>query len=202
MGILLLVLGFVGIITILFTRFYWLGSLMTIAAFIAYFVLFGTGQWLYLIVLLLGLSLMGLELIIPSFGAIGIVGILMIGVGLYMSSVEPIATLFNFSIAFVLALTTIVVLMKQGARLQLTKGLVLKEQLSSSDAYTTSSINYQQFLNQVGMSLTSLRPVGKARFGNQDIEVITSGEMIDVYERIVVYKVEGNKLIVRRDLHG
>ncbi|MBF0780491.1 MULTISPECIES: NfeD family protein [unclassified Granulicatella] len=201
MGIVLLVSAFIGVIIILFSRYFWLGGLVTITSFISYFILFGTGEWIHVIILILGFALMGLELVVPSFGAIGIVGMLMIGLGLYSSSINPSITLFNMSIASVIALTIVLILVKCGYKLQFARGLVLHSRLSSDKGYQAHQKNYLSFIQQKGVSLTSLRPVGKAKINGDEIEVITSGEMIDANEAIVVYKVEGNKILVRRDNH-
>lgn len=196
MDMLILLLGFVGILTILFTKHTIFGGILTVAMFIGYFFLYGSGQWIYLIILFLGLIMLALELIIPSFGAIGIVGMTMMGLGLYMSSEQPVYTLINFGVASLLSLTTSIILLKSGHQLYLTKGLVLKKQLT----YDRAEL-YQQYVDHVGTTVTSLRPVGRVKFENDDIvEVVTSGEMIDEGERVVAYKIEGNKLIVRRDV--
>lgn len=196
MDMLILLLGFSGILTILFTRHTIFGSVLTVAMFIGYFFLYGSGQWIYLIILFLGLIMLALELVIPSFGAIGIVGMSMMGLGLYMSSEQPVNTLMNFGVASLLSLTVSIILLKSGHQFYLTKGLVLKKQLIHE-----KDDMYRQYLDHVGITITSLRPVGRVKFDNDDIvEVVTSGEMIDEGERVVVYKTEGNKLIVRRDV--
>lgn len=53
-------------------------------------------------------------------------------------------------------------------------------------------------LHQEGEAFTTLRPAGKARFGEQVFDVQSQGDFIDPGQKIVVTEVTGNRVVVRR----
>ena len=52
-------------------------------------------------------------------------------------------------------------------------------------------------INQTGSAYTVLRPSGKATIGDQRVDVVTEGAMIDKGTPIRVVTVEGNRVVVR-----
>lgn len=53
-----------------------------------------------------------------------------------------------------------------------------------------------QLLGQIGQASTSLRPAGSARFGEQQIDVVTAGEFIEQDTNVQVVEVEGFRVVV------
>lgn len=53
-------------------------------------------------------------------------------------------------------------------------------------------------VNDKGVTLSALRPSGKANFDGTIAEVVTLGEMIDANESIYIKKIENNKIIVSK----
>ena len=68
---------------------------------------------------------------------------------------------------------------------------------ASEEGYTASKTDDEELLGTEGVSTTTLRPSGVARFGDKRIDVMADGEMIDKGKRIKVVKVEGNRILVR-----
>lgn len=197
MELLLLTVAFIGIVVVLLTPYLWQGCVMTIGAFVMYFVLGTNGTLVYFLVLLVGLLLMVLELFLPSFGAVGVIGIVMILLGIGMTSNNPSLTLLNVSYALCISIVVAIILLKMGYRMQLGRGLVLNERLTSDKGFQSFQYDYTRYLNEIGITLTSLRPVGRAQFQEGVMEVLSLGEMIEENKSIVVYRVEGNKLFVK-----
>ena len=46
------------------------------------------------------------------------------------------------------------------------------------------------------MAETFLRPAGKARFGERDIDVVTEGEFIEKDARVKILAIKGNRVVV------
>lgn len=197
MELLLLTVAFVGIVVVLLTPYVWQGCAMTIGAFVTYFVVVSSGTWIYFLVLLVGLLLMVLELFLPSFGAVGVIGIAMTLLGVGMTSSNPSVTLLNMCYAISIAIIFAMILLKMGYRMHMGRGLVLNERLTRDKGFQSFQQDYARYLNQTGMTLTSLRPVGRAQFQNDILEVLSLGEMIEENKPVVVYRVEGNKLFVK-----
>lgn len=60
------------------------------------------------------------------------------------------------------------------------------------------STGLEWLLHQEGEAFTTLRPAGKARFGEQVFDVQSQGDFIDPGQKIVVTEVTGNRVVVRR----
>ena len=58
-------------------------------------------------------------------------------------------------------------------------------------------VDFRSLLGEHGAATTRLTPAGRARFGLQDIDVITHGEHIDRGQAVVVVQVLGNRVVVR-----
>jgi membrane-bound serine protease (ClpP class) len=52
-------------------------------------------------------------------------------------------------------------------------------------------------VGQKGVSLSQLRPAGKAKFGGLRLDVVSGGELIEADREIVVEVVEGNRIVVK-----
>jgi membrane-bound serine protease (ClpP class) len=59
-----------------------------------------------------------------------------------------------------------------------------------------------RFLHRTGHALSTLRPSGSARIGDDRVDVITRGEMLEKGTRIRVIQVEGNRVVVKQDDDG
>ena len=54
----------------------------------------------------------------------------------------------------------------------------------------------EDLLGQTGEALSTLRPAGRAQFGEQVVDVVSEGSYIERGEQIEVLKVVGNKVVV------
>lgn len=71
------------------------------------------------------------------------------------------------------------------------------EKLTSTSAVGDLGIDLSELVNQTGSAYTNLRPSGKAIIGDQRVDVVTEGTMIDKDTPIQVIAVEGNRVVVR-----
>ena len=69
--------------------------------------------------------------------------------------------------------------------------------LTSTSAVGDLGIDLSELVNQTGLAYTNLRPSGKATIGDERLDVVTEGTMIDKYTPIRVIAVEGNRVVVR-----
>jgi membrane-bound serine protease (ClpP class) len=53
-------------------------------------------------------------------------------------------------------------------------------------------------LGREGITLTKLRPAGKARFGDERLFVVTEGGFVDAETRVRVVDVQGNRIVVQK----
>lgn len=197
MEIVVLTIGFLGIVSVFFTKQGFLGGGVAVLAFLTYFFIFGTGQWLYLLLFFLGLALIILELFIPSAGLVGVVGFGFLLAGLLFNSASMAATALNLLVAFVLSVVAVLTVLKMGYRFRFGEKFVLRSALGRQEGYRPTGKDYRIYLHQTGSTLTPLRPVGKALIGGDEVEVIAPNSMIDAQQSVTVYRVDGSTLYVR-----
>lgn len=63
---------------------------------------------------------------------------------------------------------------------------------------THAPTGMKRWLGQEGSALTDLRPSGSARFGEEKIDVITTGDHLESGTRLKVVRVDGPSIFVRR----
>ncbi|MGE3806887.1 MAG: NfeD family protein, partial [Gemmataceae bacterium] len=59
------------------------------------------------------------------------------------------------------------------------------------------SDRYAALLGTIGEAATTLRPAGKARFGDEFIDVVAEGSYVQPGTRIQVIEIEGNRIVVK-----
>ena len=69
--------------------------------------------------------------------------------------------------------------------------------LTSTSAVGDLGIDLSELVNQTGLAYTNLRPSGKATIGDERVDVVTEGTMIDKDTPIRVIAVEGKRVVVR-----
>jgi membrane-bound serine protease (ClpP class) len=52
-------------------------------------------------------------------------------------------------------------------------------------------------LGAIGEAATTLRPAGKARFGDQFLDVVAEGSYVNAGKRVQVIEIEGNRIVVK-----
>jgi membrane-bound serine protease (ClpP class) len=180
---------------------------------IASLALFFWGHWLVqlagweeALLFIGGLLLLVLEIfIIPGFGIAGVLGIGALLAGLSLSLVgggatwEFIVTALGrvvFSLLF--ALLGSLLLLRYLPRLPMGRRLILDTGLSAGAGYASAPEEDRRLLGQSGTTLTPLRPAGLADIEGERVDVVSDGEFIGSGESIIVSRVDGNRIVVRR----
>jgi len=154
-----------------------------------------------------GLVLLVLEVfVIPGFGVAGVLGIGTLLAGLSLSFVGAGASWeFIFKAAgrvvfsLLLALGASFVLLRFLPRLPFGRRLILETGLPASQGYAAAPKSDSSWLGKSGIALSPLRPAGIAEIEAQRLDVVSDGEFIDSGVPIVVTRVDGNRIVVRRD---
>ena len=69
--------------------------------------------------------------------------------------------------------------------------------LTSTSTVGDLGIDLSELVNQTGSAYTNLRPSGKATIGDERVDVVTEGTMIDKDTPIRVIAAEGKRVVVR-----
>ena len=192
-------------------------------AIIAFAILFGSryltglAQWWEVAVIVVGLILVVVEVfILPGFGVLGIVGLLMIVAGLLAIAIPnapgewpwpttPLSweefgnTVFAMGLAMVAAIITAMVVAQHLPRLPLARRLVLPDAPGFDEAPAMEDSPIHQIaVGDIGIAQSTLRPVGKVRFGQLLLDASSTGEMIQRGSSVRVIRNEGNRLLVEK----
>jgi len=73
---------------------------------------------------------------------------------------------------------------------------VLTNDMAREAGYDSAKPGREDLLGQKGEALSTLRPAGRAQFGEQVVDVVSEGGYIERGEQIEVLKVVGNKVVV------
>jgi len=169
----------------------------------------GTAEWLELVVFGLGLVCIGIEIfVVPGFGVFGVGGLILTVLGLVLMSQTFIIPRNAYQLA---VLNRGVWVALGGAagmvggflaiRLLLPhvpvfRGLVMEggDELIIEESEKLG--DYSAMLGQVGTASTPLRPSGKARFGDEIIQVVSDGTLIAAGDQVRVCDVRATKVVV------
>lgn len=197
MEIILLTVGFIGLVIAALTPKSTLGGLLALASFGGYFYINSLENWVPIIIFILGICLLIFEVFVPDFGVAGIIGFLLIIGGVYLTNNDLSTALRDLSIAVVAASFLFIMLIRRGYSLTHLQKLVLQNNLDKESGFS-SNTDASAYLGKTGKTTTPLRPSGKVQFEDTELDVVSTGEHIDTDVSVIVTKVEGYKIIVRR----
>jgi membrane-bound serine protease (ClpP class) len=212
-GPLLLILGAIGIYIEIKTPGFGLPGILGLTAFVLYFLggyVAGLSGLEWVAVFLLGLGLVVLELFVyPGTLALGFIGGAMMLAAIVMAMVDmypgmpPVPTLpqlqgrplANLLIAIA---GTIVVILILSRFLPQTAAYRRVVSQSASGVQTEAAQAEQRAAlhGRTGVTLSPLRPGGKARFGDQILDVISQGELVPAGTTVRVIGSSGVQPIV------
>lgn len=142
--------------------------------------------------LVLGFILLFVEVaIVPGFGVAGILGVLALGAGAVAAWTElgPVWGAVTGGVSVLAAVAMLIWLPKSRAGRKMV--------LEHSQANAVSQQDRRALVGRRGVTVTPLRPIGRVRFGPEEVDVITEGEYIDSNQEVEVTIVEGARVVVR-----
>lgn len=193
--------GFVALIC--FAMYFWMKFLA------------GTAEWLELLAFTLGIACIAIEVfIVPGFGVFGIGGLALTVLGIVLMSQTFVVPRNVYQIEI---LTHGVWVALGGAaglvggflamrmllpHVPMFRGLVMEpvDQAVVDEAEKLG--DYSHLLGRLGTATTPLRPSGKAKFGDQVVQVVSDGTAISVGDAVRVADVHATKVVVEPVEHG
>ncbi|MDH3199833.1 MAG: hypothetical protein OEM15_02965 [Myxococcales bacterium] len=143
-------------------------------------------------VLVLGLLLLLAEVaIVPGFGVAGVLGMLALAAGAIAAWTElgPFWGTVTGGVSIVAAGVMLYVIPKSRAGRRMV--------LEHSQAEAVSQEDRSDLLGRRGTTVTPLRPIGRVRFGHDEVDVMTEGEYVESNREVEVMTVEGPRVVVR-----
>ena len=153
-----------------------------------------------MIYLALGLSLAAViilivDIYIEGFGILGVFGLILLGVSIFINvSFVPFGTFIVIG-KLVIIIPGIIFFVRYLRRKGLYGKLVLNETLAEDKKKDLSEL--EGFLGREGVTLTALRPFGRAEFDGVSVEVCTESVYLPADERVKVVQFKDKKLFVK-----
>lgn len=206
---LLIMIGILGVVTEIRTPGFGVPGAVGIASIGLFF----WGHWLVqlagweeMLLVAGGILLLGVEVfVIPGFGLVGVLGIMALVGGFGLSLVGAGATpeammraTMQVVLALVLAIAATLVLLRFLPQLKFGRWLVLEGELPANSGYASPPATDRDWLGAHGVAATILRPAGVADLDGNRVDVVSDGDFIEAGEPIVVTRVDGNRIVVRR----
>jgi membrane-bound ClpP family serine protease len=210
----LIMLGIVGLIlefkmpgttipgvlaAICFVLFFWASSFV--------------GEFTLLAVLLfvLGLILIGMEIfVLPGTAFPAIAGIVLLLTSLVLVTLRQIpqttgdwlnlgTTVGTYGMSLVAAMALVFVIAYFLPSIPYANRMVLKPPSDDGEGESVHPLSpsYAGFLGAIGVAVTTLRPAGKAQFGDDFLDVIAEGDYVNPGARVQVIEIEGNRIVVK-----
>jgi len=151
------------------------------------------GDWMPIILLILvGLILIYLELIfVPGTTIFGVLGLILTSIGIYITynlfGAKTGSTVLAGS--FLVSIIALFYSFKSGAWNKF--ALNTKSKGKFNEDYTLDLK-----VEMEGKTLSDLKPIGKAEFGDKSFEVTTNGNHVGSGQAIKILNIIGNKIIV------
>jgi membrane-bound ClpP family serine protease len=149
--------------------------------------------WFIIIsLLLIGLVLLIIEVVfVPGTTVIGILGVIFSIVGVVMTYEN-----FGSTVGFYVLLSTLVVTLV-GLFISFKSGVWSKfSNKSSINSRVNEGILAHLKVGDLGVTLSALRPFGKAEFGTTVAEVRSIGSFVEPRSKVKIIQIEGNQIIV------
>jgi len=186
------------------------GAVALILLFGAHFVL-GLAETIDLVLVLAGIILIVTEIfILPGFGIAGVAGILMLLTGTYLALVSFTFPEYSwqydrlndvvYSLLVAIGAFGLFVLTtwKLLPRSPLYGAMVLNAVQDSAQGYTAPLQDAAPRVGLRGKATSTLRPVGRARFGDATLQVVTRGAFIANGTEVEIIEVDGARIVVER----
>ncbi|MFW6270046.1 MAG: NfeD family protein [Bacillota bacterium] len=159
---------------------------------------YGVAGWGLVLLFGIGLLLIVIEiLVIPDFGFTGLAGILFISSSIYFLFPDPKTAFRAIGIIIISVFFTTIILLKIFGTSNIWKRISLEKRETLESGYV--GVKDNSFLeNKQGITITPLRPAGIADIEGERIDVVSDGRFIDRGEEIMVSKILGNRIVVKK----
>ncbi len=152
-----------------------------------------------IVLFVLGIIFCAIEMCMPGFGFFGIAGSIMIVAGIIVRLAcggDAMMLLYMILIAIVLFAVMFFVASKLITKSRLSKTPLFSAKSAVSEDKTEGTKDFSEYLDKVGVAETLLRPVGKANFDGEVLDVVARDGFIEQGTAVVCVQVEGQRVVV------
>lgn len=196
------ILAVISLISVLFTDKKILFSILTVALFGFFYYqnsIHNVADNMTIVTFVMGISLLAIEIFIPSFGVIGIIGTVLTVYSVldsYENSEIGIAVLVLSALAIIL---TVTIYVKLGFSNNLFDSFVLKNENSSTRGYNSKK-DYGDLVGKNGVSKSILRPTGRVEIDGNTYDAKSDSDFIGKDKEIEVVAIRDGHIVVKEKL--
>jgi membrane-bound serine protease (ClpP class) len=191
------------------------GGLIATLCFAAFFwsrFLGGTSGWLEVMLFVTGLAFVAVEIfLLPGFGISGMLGGILVVVSIVLASQRVVIPRTSYDLNSLLTFLSVMVgsgvgfvglalvLRRYFGLIPTLSGIVLQPPAPEPAAAAEPQTDWRAgLLGAEGVSVTALRPAGKARFGERTLDVVAEGSYILQGNPVRVVSIQGSRVIVEQ----
>lgn len=193
------VLAVISVISILFTEkkvFFGILSLLLFGFFYYQNTIYNVADNMTILTFVMGITLLAIEIFIPSFGVIGIAGLILT---MYSVMDSFASTQMGFLILIVSAIAiilTVTVYVKLGFDRNLFDRFILKNTNSSERGYNSKN-NHSVLIGKSGVTKTILRPTGRIEVEGNAYDAKSDSDFIGKDKEVEVVAIKDGHIIVK-----
>ena len=149
-----------------------------------------------ILLLVVGFILVGVEMVLPGFGAPGIIGGACLLGGIFCTAEDVEQGLTITVVVVILLAVMFAVILSLFHMKKLKSPIVLQEEVKAEKGYlSTSDLEY--LVGKEGIASTDLRPAGKCNIDGVEFDVRSEGRYIAKGSKVQIIRVQGNTLIIK-----
>ncbi|MGN1313883.1 MAG: NfeD family protein [Lachnospiraceae bacterium] len=143
---------------------------------------------------IVGFILVGIEMVIPGFGAPGLGGAacLILAIVLTADSVEEGITITMIVVAVLAVMMTLIMLLFKRVK----SPVVLEDNLENNSEFLNEK-DLEYLIGKEGATVTDLKPVGKCSIDGVEFDVRAEGRYLEKNTHVVISGIHENILMVR-----
>lgn len=189
-----------SIVVLLLTTMFKTGLVLAIGSLSAFFYFASIDSWTPILLLVVGLLLIVLEIFVPDFGLLGLLGFASIVLGLYYTTGDFGKTMTDLVVALTVSSIFVIILFRKGYSFTNWNRFVLDTQIKTEENVERLEEDRLLTAGMVGKAATTLRPSGKALFEDMQVsfDVLSDDGHIAKGTEIMIQEIIGNKIIVRK----
>lgn len=196
------VLAVISLISVLFTEKKALFGILTLVLF-GFFYYQNTkhniADNMTILTFIMGITLLALEIFIPSFGIIGIVGIALTGYSVIDSFENSTTGILILVVSAIAIILTVTIYVKLGFSRDLFDRLILTNTNSRNRGYN-SKVDHSKLVGMTGISKTILRPTGRIAIGENVYDAKSMSDFIAKDTEIEVVAIKDGYIIVKEKI--
>ena len=147
-----------------------------------------------ILLLVAGFILVGIEMVVPGFGAPGISGIACLVGGIILTSknIEQGLTITMIVVVILAVMLTMILLVLKRVR----PPFILEEDLKATPEYLNAS-DLEYLVGKEGIASTDLKPIGKCSIEGVELDVRAESRYVEKGTKVKISRIHENTIMIK-----